>query len=75
MEVEAHPKIFGLPHPLRVMLEVRTEYLEATLGLAKRLVISKELIRECVTVPGCCCYMPLLHNHLMHLCSYIRKNT
>ena len=43
----------------------RTEYLEATLGLVKRLEISKELIRECVTVPGCCCCMPLLHNHLM----------
>ena len=35
-------------------LEVRTEYLEATLGLVKHLEISKELIRECVTVPGCC---------------------
>jgi len=38
-------------------------YLEATLGLVKRLGISKELIRECVTVPGCCCCMPLLHDH------------
>ena len=47
---EAHPKIFGLPRPLLVTLKVRTE-LEATLGLAKRLEISKELIRECVTVP------------------------
>ena len=35
--------------------EVRTEYLEATPGLVKRLEISKELIRECVTVPVCCC--------------------
>ena len=51
----------------------RTEYLEATLGLVKRLEISKELIRECVTVPGCCCCMPLLHNHLMDSCSYVRK--
>ena len=33
----------------------RTEYLEATLGLVKRLEITKELIREHVTVPGCCC--------------------
>ena len=34
-----------LPRPLPVTLEVRTEYLEATLdlGLAKRLEISKEL--------------------------------
>ena len=54
---------------------VRTEYLEATLGLAKRLEISKELIHECVTVPGCCCCMPLLYNHLMDSCSYVRKNT
>jgi len=35
------------------MLEVRTEYLKATLGLDKCLEISKELTRECVTVPGC----------------------
>ena len=27
----------------------RTEYLEGTVGLLKRLEISKELIRECVT--------------------------
>ena len=51
----------------------RTEYLEATLGLVKRLEISKELICECVAVPGCCCCMPLLHNHLMGSCSYVRK--
>ena len=50
----------------QVTLEVRTEYLEATLALVKRLEISKERIRECVTVPGCCC-MPLLQNHLMGL--------
>ena len=55
-------------------LEVRTDYLEATLGLVKRLEISKELIHKCVTVPGCCCCMPLLHNHLMDSCSYVRKN-
>ena len=71
---EARPKIFGLPRPLSVTLEVRTEYLEATLGLVKCLEISKELIRECVTMPGCCC-MPLLHNHFMVSRSYVRKNT
>ena len=69
---EARPQIFGLPRPLLVTLEVRTE---ATLGLVKCLEISKELIRECVTMPGCCCCMPLLHNHLMDSCSYVRKNT
>ena len=72
---EARRQIFGLPRPLSVALEVRTEYLEATLGLVKCLEISKELIRECVTMPGCCCCMPLLHNHLMNSCSYVRKNT
>ena len=71
---EARPQIFGLPRPLSVTLEVRTEYLEATLGLVKCLEISKELIRECVTMPGCCCCMPLLHNHLIDSCSYVRKN-
>jgi len=39
--------------------EVRTEYLEATLGLVKRLEISKELMLECVTglvvVAACHC--------------------
>ena len=59
---EAHSQIFGLPRPLSVTLEVRTE---ATLGLFKCLEMSKELIRECVTMPGCCYCMPLLHNHLM----------
>ena len=43
------------------------------LGLAKCLEISKELIRECVTVPGCC-HIPLLYNHLMDSCSYLSKN-
>ena len=57
------------------LFEVLTEYLEATLGLDKHLEISKELIRDCVTGPGCCCCMPLLHNHLMDLCSYVHKNT
>ena len=67
-------QIFGLPRPLLVTLEVQTEYLEATPGLVKCLKISKELICECVTMPGCCC-MPLLRNHLMDSCSYVRKNT
>ena len=49
LKCEARPKIFGLPRPLSVTLEVQTEYLEATLGLVKCLEISKELIRECVT--------------------------
>ena len=69
---EALSQIFGLPRPLSVTLEVRTE---ATLGLVKCLEISKELIRECVTMPGCCCCMPLLHNHLMDSWGYVRKNT
>ena len=56
-------------------VKVRTEYLEAPLGLVKRLEISKELIRECVTVAGCCCCMPLLRNNLMDSCSYVHKNT
>ena len=68
-------QIFGLPRPLSVTLEVRAEYLKATLSLVKCLEIIKELIRECVTMPGCCCCMPLLHNHLMDSCSYVRKNT
>ena len=69
------PANFWVATPTSVTLAVRTEYLEATLGLVKCLEISKELIRECVTMPGCCCCMPLLHNHLMDSCSYVRKNT
>ena len=61
--------------PILVTLEVRTEYLEATLGLVKCLEISKELIRECVTLPGGSCCMPLLRNNFMDSCSYVRKNT
>ena len=72
---EVCPQIFGLPRPLSVTLEVQTEYLEATLGLVKCLEISKELIRECVTMPSCCCCMPLLHNHLMDSYSYVHENT
>ena len=41
---EERPQILGLPRPLTVTLEVRTEYLEATLGLVKCLEISKELV-------------------------------
>ena len=28
-----------------------------------------------MTVPGCCCCRPLLHDHLMDSCSYVCKNT
>ena len=56
-------------------LKVRTDYLEATLGLDKHLEISKKLIPECVTVPGFCCCMPLLYSHLMDSCKYVHKNT
>ena len=45
-----------------------------SLGLVKCLEISKELVCGCVTMPGCFC-MPLLHNHLMDLCSYVHNNT
>ena len=31
-------------------------------GFSHALEISKEHIRECVTVPGCCCCIPLLYN-------------
>ena len=48
---------------------VQTEYLEAALGLVKRLEISKELIRDCLSVPGCCCCMPLMDS-----CSYVCQN-
>ena len=60
---------------VQLELEVWTEYFEATLGLDKRLEISNELIRECVTVLGCCC-MPLLYtcNHLMDSRKYVPKN-
>ena len=50
----------------------QSEHLEATLGLVKCLEIR---IRECVTMPGCCCCMPLLYNYLMDSCSYVLKNT
>ena len=40
-----HPKICGLPPPTFGHMKVRTEYLEATLGLVKCLEISKRLIR------------------------------
>ena len=32
-------------------------------------------VRNCVTVPGFCCCMPLLYNHLIDSCKYVRKNT
>ena len=43
---------FVVATPTSDHVNVRTEYLEAILGLVKRLEISKELIRECVTVPA-----------------------
>ena len=69
--------VFQVATPTSSHVNIRTEYLEATLGLVKHLEISKELIhvRECLTVPGCCCCMPLLHNHLKDSCSYVHKNT
>ena len=66
---------FGVAKPTSSHVNIRTEYLEATLGLVNRLEISKELIHECVTVLGCCCCIPLLYNHLMGSCSYLRKKT
>ena len=33
-----------------------------------------QLIHECLTVPGCCCCMPLLDKHLMDSCRYVCKN-
>ena len=65
---------FGVATPTSGHANVQTEYLETTLGLVNHLEISKELICECVTVPGCCCCIPLLYNHLMESCSYLRKN-
>ena len=70
-----HSRKFQVATPTFGHVKVRTEYRGATLGLVKRLEISKELMRECVTLPGCCWCMPLLHNHLMDSCSYVRKNT
>ena len=58
--VQRTRNIFGCHAHFRYV--VSELYLEATLGLVKRLGISKGVIRECVTVPGCCC-MPLLHDH------------
>jgi len=62
---EAHPKFWGAT-PTSGHVTVQTEYLKATLGLVKRLEISKELIHECVTVPGCCCCISLLYNHFIN---------
>ena len=53
---EVRPQIFGLPRSFPVTLDVRTEYLKATLGLVKCLEISKELIHECK-----CAWLLLLH--------------
>ena len=75
---------FGLPRPLPVTrMHSRLELLrDIQFGLSlnwisrsnsKHLEISKELIRECVTVHGCCCCMPLLHNHLIDSCITSRQ--
>ena len=52
---------------------------KATLGLDKHLEISKELMRECVTVSGCCCCMPGSHCCIIirwaRANNYVRKNT
>ena len=58
---EARSQSFGLPRPLPVTLAVELN----NSGVVKCLEISKELICECVTMPGCCCCMLLLRNHLM----------
>ena len=49
------------------MLEVQTEYLEATLGLVKCLEISKELIRECVT---CLVVVAACHSCIIIWCQW-----
>ena len=73
--VQSTPENSWVATPTSGHVKVQTEYLEATLGIVKRLEIDKELIRECVNVSGCCCCMPLLYNHLMNSCSYVHKNT
>ena len=86
---EAHPKIFGC-HAHFQALECTHKYcltwvlkLDKVTCLVlvtknddrnKSSEISNELICDCVTMPGCCCCMPLLHNHLMDSCSYVHKN-
>ena len=50
---EAEPEIFGVITPTSGHVNVRTEYLEATLGVVKRLEISKELCN--------CAWLLLLH--------------
>ena len=65
---KAQPKILGLPSPL-LARKCPSWVSRSNLGLVKCLEISKKLIRECVTVPGCRCCIPLLYNHLMDSCS------
>ena len=69
------PENFRVAMATSSNINIRTKNLEPTLGLVKHLEISRELIRECVTVPGCCCCIPLLYNHLMNSFNYLRKNT
>ena len=55
---------------------VQTEYLDATLSLVKRLEISKELIRKCVTVPivvVAACHAAYSLDGFVS--SYVHKNT
>ena len=48
---EVHPKNFKVAMPTSGHVKVRTKYLEAILGLVKRLEISWYMS----VVPGCCC--------------------
>ena len=57
MPTSSHVNAFMTRVALRYSVHI---YLETTLGLIKCLEISRELIRECVTVPGCCCCMPAM---------------
>ena len=61
---------FGIATPTSGYVNVRTSRNNSRPSQS-----SGELIRECVTVPGCCCCNTLLYNHLMDSCSYLRKNT
>ena len=54
---QSAPENVWVATPASGHVKVRTEYLGATLGLVKRLEISKELIRECVTA-----WLLLLHS-------------
>ena len=71
---EAQPKIWGCHAHFRS--RKRPNWISrSNFGVVKRLEISKELISERLTMLGRCCCIPLLYNHLMDVCSYLRKNT